>query len=290
MAYDKVIDSAALDEKLYGIAHAIRSKTGGTEVLTLSQMAEEIAQIETGGDMEDTLAARITGTLTEYTNNEIGSLSGSAFEACTSLVSVSLPKVTTTGSRCFYGCTALEHADLPCLTQLQQYIFSGCSKLKAIDLSGLEGVGGISQGAFTNCKSLESITAVVYNVAQNSVNGCTSLSYADLTITSASGKIYASAFNGDAVLRTVCLRNEFVTPLANISAFDNTPFASGKSGGILLIPSDYVAKYQEETNWSVLYGYGTNKFLALEGYTVDGSIAGEIDWDKISVVLEGMSV
>lgn len=48
MAYDKVVDSAALDGALTGIADAIRGKTGGTEKLTLDGMAAAIASI-TGG-------------------------------------------------------------------------------------------------------------------------------------------------------------------------------------------------------------------------------------------------
>lgn len=49
MAYDKVVDSAALDTKLTAIADAIRGKTGGTNALTLEQMVTEIAGIQTGG-------------------------------------------------------------------------------------------------------------------------------------------------------------------------------------------------------------------------------------------------
>lgn len=49
MAYDKVVDSAILDGALTGIADAIRSKTGGTEKLTMEGMAAAISGIQTGG-------------------------------------------------------------------------------------------------------------------------------------------------------------------------------------------------------------------------------------------------
>ena len=49
MAYDKIVDSAALDGALTGIADAIRGKTGSTEKLTLEGMATAIAGIQTGG-------------------------------------------------------------------------------------------------------------------------------------------------------------------------------------------------------------------------------------------------
>ena len=48
MAYDKVVDSAALDTALTDIADAIRTKTGKTDPLTLEQMPSEIEGIESG--------------------------------------------------------------------------------------------------------------------------------------------------------------------------------------------------------------------------------------------------
>lgn len=50
MAYDKVVDSAALDGALTGIANAIRGKTGSAEKLTLEGMAAAISGITAGGD------------------------------------------------------------------------------------------------------------------------------------------------------------------------------------------------------------------------------------------------
>lgn len=48
MAYDKVVDSAALDAALTDIADAIRTKTGKTDPLTLEQMPSEIEGISAG--------------------------------------------------------------------------------------------------------------------------------------------------------------------------------------------------------------------------------------------------
>ena len=49
MAYDKVVDSAALDTQLTSIADAIRAKTGRPASLTIDEMPIEIASIQTGG-------------------------------------------------------------------------------------------------------------------------------------------------------------------------------------------------------------------------------------------------
>ena len=49
----------SVNAKMKAIADAIRGKTGGTDALTLDQMATEIAGIETGGSL-DTCAVNIT--------------------------------------------------------------------------------------------------------------------------------------------------------------------------------------------------------------------------------------
>lgn len=49
MAFDKVVDSQALDGALGAVADAIRGKTGSTEPMTLEQMPVAIAGIQTGG-------------------------------------------------------------------------------------------------------------------------------------------------------------------------------------------------------------------------------------------------
>lgn len=50
MAYDKVVDSAALDTQLTSIADAIRAKTGGSDSLAFPDgFSQAIAAIEAGG-------------------------------------------------------------------------------------------------------------------------------------------------------------------------------------------------------------------------------------------------
>ena len=52
MAYDKVVDSVALDTQLTSIADAIRAKTGGTDSLVFPDgFSQAIAAIEAGGDI-----------------------------------------------------------------------------------------------------------------------------------------------------------------------------------------------------------------------------------------------
>ena len=89
------------------------------------------------------------------------------------------------------------------------------------------------------------------------------------------------------ILDTVILRRTTVCANTSSSCFQSTPFASGGTGGICLVPSALIERYQNATNWSTLYAAGTCLFWALEDYTVDGTIEGEIDWDKLNTDREG---
>lgn len=56
----------ALTDKLTAIADAIRGKTGGTDALTLDQMATEISGIETGGGSPEICTIKIQSDTTVF--------------------------------------------------------------------------------------------------------------------------------------------------------------------------------------------------------------------------------
>lgn len=65
MAYDKVVDSAALDAGLAQIAQAIREKGGTSASLAFPDaMAAAIAAIESGGGLPSGVSALASGTVT----------------------------------------------------------------------------------------------------------------------------------------------------------------------------------------------------------------------------------
>jgi hypothetical protein len=90
-------------------------------------------------------------------------------------------------------------------------------------------------------------------------------------------------FRGCSALKTVILRKESVCTLSHVDTFANTPFASSGTGCTVLVPASKVAGYGSNTNWSaILAQNANNRVLALEDYTIDGTITGEIDWDKLN--------
>ena len=56
----------SVNSKMTAIADAIRGKTGGTNPLTLDQMATAIAEIQTGGGGDEMYIALSNDTLTDY--------------------------------------------------------------------------------------------------------------------------------------------------------------------------------------------------------------------------------
>lgn len=109
----------------------------------------------------------------------------------------------------------------------------------------------VGRYAFYNCTKLK--TVVLPNVNQIELGAMTNCSE----------------------LTALILNRETVAALENVSALINTPIANGT--GYIYIPSALLPEYTNATNWST---YAT-QFRALEDYTVDGTVTGELDKEKI---------
>jgi hypothetical protein len=86
--------------------------------------------------------------------------------------------------------------------------------------------------------------------------------------------IGANAFESTS-LKMLILSSETMCTLSNTSAFNSTPIKSGT--GYIYVPRALVDTYKTATNWSTY----ANQFRALEDYTVDGTVTGELDESKI---------
>lgn len=84
-----------------------------------------------------------------------GSTGSGAFENCTSLTSIDLPRsVTTISASAFRGCTALERVSLSeGLETMGNHCFANCSSLTAISIPST--VTSLGASAFVGCRSLE---------------------------------------------------------------------------------------------------------------------------------------
>lgn len=132
--------------------------------------------------------------------------------------------------------------------------------LLSIRTSGMEGCTGLTKLIGTKLNYISS----------DALKGCTALTAIDMggqtTSFDNSGLPYTNALSGCSALKTLIIRNaNIVTKLNNINNFANTPFASGKTGGTLYVPSALVASYQAANNWRTILGYTNNKILPIEG-------------------------
>ena len=109
----------------------------------------------------------------------------------------------------------------------------------------------------------------VTKVGQYAFYKCTALARVDVP---AATKIEANAFNGCTALSVFILRS---TSMCTLNADIPGPIKDGT--GYIYVPRALVDSYKAATNWST---YDT-QFRALEDYTVDGTITGELDETKI---------
>lgn len=221
-----------------------------TEDVTNYANAEITVNVSSGGT--DTLGEMLGNTLTTYTNNTVTSIPSHAFANVTSLQNIELGAVSQIKTNAFQYCTNLISAKFVSATELSNLCFDGCSKLPLIVLPNFN----------------HSNTATL--------RGCSLLKTVDLgnSNSSSSGAyIGQQVFQNDTVLDTIVLRFPFTITLQNVNSFNNTPFASGGTGGTIYVPSSLISSYQSANNWSTLYGYGTVTFTAIEGSIYEAAYA-----------------
>lgn len=139
--------------------------------------------------------------------------------------------------------------------------FNGCYNLVSADFPN---VTHLHYGRyFQNCTALTEVNIPLLDmVSISTFSGCTSLSSVDFPMAKS---ISGSAFAGCTALKTIVLRSSTVCSLANVSALNKTPFASGGTGGTVYVPAALIESYQTATNWSTMYAAGTCNFVAIEG-------------------------
>lgn len=268
----------------------------------LYALAEKLAGGGSGGGDLDAL---IDGTLTEITSN-VNKVKANAFEGHSTIKSAKLPNVTRIGRSAFEGCKALVSIDCPKLEIIEGNAFNECSNLESVsfpmcnELNStnvfykcsklvtvyLPNIDEIQGNTFANCNALKNVTVTnATYVGSRAFSYCYSLVTIDLPKCRYFGS--NANFTQARSLRTVILRSEEVAVLGGADIFsgcyhfegktDSTYNPEGLKDGYIYVPRALVEDYKAATNWST---YAT-QFRALEDYTVDGTITGELDETKI---------
>ena len=76
--------------------------------------------------------------------------------------------------------------------------------------------------------------------------------------------IPSAAFQNTALNTLILRKSDGVATLSNVNIFNNSPFASGKAGGTLYVPSSLISSYQSASNWSTILGYPNNQIKKIE--------------------------
>ena len=152
--------------------------------------------------------------------------------------------ITSIGSNVFYECSELTTADFPVATSIGNYAFYICSALTTADFP------------------------VVTDIGSNAFYECSELTTADFPLVTS---IASNAFRYCSKLTVFILRSETIAKLGSYNVFLSTPIESGT--GYIYVPSALIEQYKVATNWSTYAA----QFRALEDYTVDGTVTGELD-------------
>ena len=154
----------------------------------------------------------IPETVTYDSNTySVTSIGDSAFYACRSLTSVTIPNsVTSIGNNTFFLCTNLTSITIPnSVTSIGGSAFGNCSCLTSVTIP--DGVTSIGERAFLYCTSLTSVTIPnsVTSIGERAFLNCTSLT--SVTIPDGVTSIGDRAFYNCSSLTSVTIPNSVTT-------------------------------------------------------------------------------
>lgn len=233
MGYDKIVDSAALDAALGGIADAIRAQTGGEGLLGLEEMAAAIGGIKNACDY---LAEVLNKQVTELIGDKVTEKIPSGFQQGNkNLTVVDLPNTVGMGESVFDKCNNLKTVNLPALKTMAAGCFGSTLSLKTLYLPELTTITG--WGYVFNGSNVEKVI------------------FPKLV-----SQLAAGDFNNCKYLVALVLGANSVCTLTNANAFNGTPIKSGT--GYIYVPAAQLAAYKAATNWSTY----ASQFRAIEDY------------------------
>lgn len=185
----------------------------------------------------------------DYVNDRVNYVGAYAFSNLTGLTSVSFPEVTDIGVGAFDGCSKVTTINFPKLTRIPGSAFRNMSSLTYACFPAVTATTGTY--AFSGCGSLATLDFYVLSTANNA-------------------SLCAPGLN------TLILRNtNAVCKISHVNVLNSTKIEDGE--GYIYVPRLLVDAYKAHTYWSTY----AEQFRALEDYTVDGTITGELDETKI---------
>lgn len=224
-----------------------------------------------GGGDSAVLTAMIENdstNLVDLVDSNVKKIGAYGFYSLQSLRSVNLANVETAGDYAITSCTYLENISLPKCISVGRNFLSTCTRALQVNLPMLEKA---TSDFLRDCYSIERIKLPkVRTLASSAFNGSYKLKVIDF---GALERIAVSGLGGTTKLRVLIIRSQRLATLGgNISS---TGLSNVKSR--ILVPAALVEEYKAASYWSSF----ASQFDALENYTVDGTLTGELDESKI---------
>lgn len=180
-----------------------------------------------------------------FEDDSITALRASSLRGKTNLKILSLPNCTNLGLDAINGNASLESVSLEKVKTIDSNNFHSANILKELVLPSVEGaLGG--------------------NFARESY----SIIHVDLGVG-------ATKLNNDSLSSKICDELILRNPNQVVEITGSAYYAN--LVGHVYVPSALVSSYQTATNWAALYAKQPDLFRALENYTVDGTITGELN-------------
>ena len=211
----------------------------------------ETAKEEVLSDPQTVVDIRAGVALTGDVTTSAAAIVKHAFNS-TAITGMSAPNAETIGERAFENCSSMVTADFPEVTSVGTYCFNGCGRLATVNIPLLKTV---PTATFYNNASLKRLD----------LHQATSIGTSTLTLCSA--------------LRQLIIRTDRVCTLSNANAITGSGIANKKC--LIFVRASLVEPYKIATNWST----SAILFRAVEDITVDGTIMGELDEDKIAAMM-----
>ena len=248
MAYDKVVDSAALDAAMTYTANRIRNKTGGTDQIAWDSakgFGDAVDAITGGGADHSAEDAIITRSISgAYSNDRITAVGACAFLGCQALTAIDLPNVTQVKRNAFEACRYLQTINLPKVTALDKNVFLN----SGIQQANFPLVTTIGDNCFYTANHLISANLPLVTSLPIDSFRLSTIQTADFAAVT---NINRTAFTDCTSLETLIIRTPTVCVISDISiALRGSKIASGT--GYIYVPDNLVDSYKAATNWVTL--------------------------------------
>lgn len=229
-------------------------------------MSEFINTIDVLGD-DVVIDSIIDRSITEFKDDTITSVGAYAFSGCTELATFDAPNVTQIAARAFNECTALETVNLPNVTSLGGRCFQNCTNLAMLEFPNITTIASYTEaigpcGGGKTYLKMPRVTRLPTYAFRD---------FSPFVADFSSAVTFGNTAFGIATGQYLVLRSDTMCVMSGSNIF------SGGISNYIFVPRALVEDYKVATNWSTY----ADQFRALEDYTVDGTVTGELDETKI---------